>query len=83
MNIVTESGFWNKNALQLCPEIIEYLFKSLADLDKGIVKSNKSSDEINFTDDWYFHWEIKNNEIHISNVHKKVKIVNFYYCTFD
>jgi len=71
MNIVTESGFWNKNVIKLGPETIECLFKSLADLDKGIIKANKSFGEINFADDWYFIWEIKNNEILISNVHKK------------
>jgi hypothetical protein len=71
MNIVTESGFWKSVQDQhLCPETLKYLFKSLADLDKIKINNDKESGEINFIDNWYFQWDIVNNEVHISNLYR-------------
>ena len=71
MNIVTEDGFWKSvQDKHLCPETLKCLFKSLANLDKIQINNDEDSGEINFVDDWYFQWNIIENEIHISNLYR-------------
>ena len=64
-----EGGFWKDiQEKRLCPETIKCLFKSLADLEN--LDNNKTSGEINIIDQWYYRWNIINNEINITNIYK-------------
>ena len=71
MDIVTEAWFWKSvEDKKISMNNLKYLFKSLSELEEICTNNDKCSGKINFVDDWYFQWDIIEDKILVSNLHR-------------